>query len=126
MSQEFTPPELEKYYLVMLRAGDNAGDFTQEQLMDLQRGHLTHLGNLARQGNLIAAGPFIDAPDNLRGISILKANSVEEAQALVDADPAAQAGRIRMEVITWCVEKGALDPLVDALHARIQAEKDNA
>lgn len=126
MTQEFTPPQLDSYYLVMLRAGDNAGDFTEDQLMDLQRQHLAHLGSMARAGHLLVAGPFMNPPEDWRGISILKASSLAEAQALVDADPAAQAGRMKMQVVQWFVEKGALDPLIDAMQARIQAEKDNA
>ena len=34
--------------------------------------------------------------------------SVAEARALAEADPAVKAGRLRVEMMTWYTEKGAL------------------
>ena len=41
---------------------------------------------------------------DLRGIVILKVNSLEEAQALVNQDPAVKAGRLRVELHPWMSE----------------------
>lgn len=120
MSEHATPMELDTYYLVLLHAGDSAHDFTEDELMDLQVEHLSHIQKLAREGKLIIAGPFIDAPDDLRGLFILKAGSIEEAQTFVDDDPAVQAGRLKMQVITWCVQKGALNPLIEKIQADLR------
>ncbi len=113
MSENTAPPKLELFYLVLLKAGPKKDDIPQDKLMEIQHEHLGHIQHLAKQGKLIIAGPFMDAPDELRGLFVLQADSLEEAQALTDADPAVQAGRLSMQVIQWGVQEGALDPLIE-------------
>lgn len=113
MSENTAPPKLEFFYLVLLKAGPKKDDIPQDKLMEIQHAHLGHIQHLAKQGKLIIAGPFMDAPDELRGLFVLQADSLEEAQALTDADPAVQAGRLSMQVIQWGVQEGALDPLIE-------------
>ena len=53
-----------------------------------------------KKGILLIAGPMGDNGE-LRGIVVLKVNSMEEAKALVEADPAVKAGRLRVELHPW-------------------------
>ena len=103
------PFELESYQLVLLKRPAERTDYPQEKLQEIQAGHMAHLGRMAREGHMVAAGPFGDQEDErLRGLALYRVGSVEEARRLAEADPAVQAGRLEVEVMTWYTEKGAL------------------
>lgn len=55
---------------------------------------------MAEAGKLVLAGPFFGDGD-LRGIYIFNVNSIEEAEALTNTDPAIQQGSLEMELIEW-------------------------
>ena len=104
-----SPPamQFEKFQLVILRAGDNPPQLSPEQGTDLQRRHLAHMKGLADQGKLVIAGPFSDQQDkSMRGMCLYRVGSIDEARQLAEQDPAVQAGRLKVEVLTWNVEKG--------------------
>ncbi len=67
---------------------------------ELLRAHERYLLELRRQGKLSAAGP-VELPDDLMGLVIFRAIQFEEAQRLLDADPAVQAGVIHVEYHHW-------------------------
>ena len=55
---------------------------------------------------IIGGGPLVDQDDErLRGISIMKCDP-ETARRLSNEDPAVQAGRLAVEVMTWMVPAG--------------------
>lgn len=97
--------ELRIYYLVLLRKGPTWLPETTAELEALQERHLAHLAGLSAEGQLLAAGPTQDHGDGtLRGIMIFSTDTVEDLaalRALVEADPAVQAGRLRAEYATW-------------------------
>ena len=94
------------YTVRLYRSGPRADTFTEEELEQIQRGHLDFV---ASQGPwTYANGPFRNQPDeSLRGIGIMK-SSIEDTLAAVQADPAVVAGRMRAEVFTWLVPEGML------------------
>jgi len=92
-------PQLVTYYLGLLYKGSVRTQAPEEVEM-IQKAHLQHLESLYKQGVLLVAGPMGDDGD-LRGIVVLKVKSLEEAQALVDEDPAVKAGRLRVELHPW-------------------------
>lgn len=99
--------EFEQYQLVLLRRGPKAEGFSEAELKKLQAEHLAHLGRMAESGKLVAAGPFGNQQDpSYRGLCLYRTATVEEARQLAEADPAVQAGRLRVEVMTWFTEKG--------------------
>ena len=99
--------EFEKYQLVILRAGDNPPQMSREAAAELQKQHLAHMNDVARQGKILVAGPFSDQPDKtMRGMCIYRCASIDEARELAEQDPAVKAGRLKVEVLTWNVEKG--------------------
>jgi ketosteroid isomerase-like protein/uncharacterized protein YciI len=56
---------------------------------------------------LILAGPVEEGGD-LRGLFVLQAGSVAEAQALTAGDPAVKAGRLAVEIVPWWLDKRTL------------------
>jgi uncharacterized protein YciI len=99
--------QFEQYQLVILRAGDNPPQIEREQAMEIQRAHLAHMKGLADQGKLVVAGPFSDQADKtMRGMCLYRVGSIDEARRLAEDDPAVKAGRLKVEVLTWNVEKG--------------------
>jgi uncharacterized protein len=97
------------YYFCLLTKGPNRGQ-TPAEAQKLQAGHMANIGRLAAEGKLLVAGPFADDGD-WRGLFIFKCASLEEAQALVAADPAIAAGRLKAEIRPWLTAKGYIrDP----------------
>lgn len=103
------PMEFDTYQLVLLVRPAERAELPPERVQEIQAAHIGHLGRMAREGHLVAAGPFGDQEDErLRGLALYRVGSVEEARRLAEADPAVQAGRLEVEVMTWYTEKGAL------------------
>ena len=71
----------------------------------IQEGHLANINRLAEAGKLVLAGPFENGWER-RGIFIFKVDSLEEAQALTDTDPAVMAGRLKIELHRRSAPKG--------------------
>ena len=99
---------LERYSLVLLRRGPRAHEYAGEELDRLQEAHLAHLGAMREQGHMLVAGPFGDQPDEtLRGICLYRTD-LEETRRLAEQDPSVQAGRMRVEVLSWYVPEGEI------------------
>ncbi len=103
------PMEFDTYQLVLLERPENPTDYPEAKLREIQAAHLGHLRRMAREGHAVVAGPFGDQDDEAkRGLVLYRIGSVEEARRLAEADPAVRAGRLKVEVMTWYTEKGAL------------------
>ena len=101
------PPRLVTYYFAFLLRGP---EWTPEQTPELERlqeAHLANIRRLAETGKLVIAGPFSDG-GTLRGVFVFKTETLEEAKALADTDPAVQARRLVLEFHPWLVPAGAL------------------
>jgi uncharacterized protein YciI len=96
--------EMTTYYVGFLYRGPKwtSGHATETEA--LQNAHLANIQKLAAEGKLLLAGPFTDNGD-LRGIFVFRVRSMAEAQALAEADPAVQAGRLRLEFHPWYAAK---------------------
>lgn len=104
------PAEFDSYQLVLLKRPASAPELPDERLEEIQARHLEHLDQLYKAGQLAVAGPFGDQPDpSLRGMALYRVGSVEEAKRLAEADPAVQAGRLEVEVLSWYTLPGALE-----------------
>jgi uncharacterized protein YciI len=102
-------PEMTTYYFGMLLKGDGwtaEGGDTPERI-ELQRQHIAHLQGMHKAGRLLIAGPLLD-DGRIRGLLVYKAASLEEARAWAEADPAVKAGRLKVEMHPWMVQKGIL------------------
>lgn len=90
---------MKKYVMAFLKKGPNRDQDSLEGIR-LQRAHLDNIKRLADEKKLIVAGPFLDDSD-IRGIYIFNVETIEEAQALTNSDPAIKAGRLVMELHEW-------------------------
>lgn len=107
--EPYQPPwEMTTYVFGMLTRGDQASEFSEEQLKELQAGHMANIQRMADAGKLRGAGPMGDDGE-LRGIFIFRVDSVGEARALAAADPSIRAGRLKLDLFTWYGPKGIGD-----------------
>jgi acetyl esterase len=92
--------DMSNYIVGYLRRGPNAGTGDKAEVEKLQEGHLANIRRMAAAGKLVVAGPFSDNGD-LRGMFIFANTTMEEAKALVAADPAIKAGRLAIDLHPW-------------------------
>ena len=103
--QEFATQHVnQKHFLVFLMRGDKWTPQVTPETEDIQKRHLANINKLHSEGKLLLAGPFTDN-GVLRGIFVLKANSLEEAKQYCATDPAVQAGRLIVDVLPWTARK---------------------
>jgi len=103
------PMEFDSFILVLLVRPGNAPEMPKAELDKLQEGHMANMRRLADEGKLFKAGPTEDfSGRNVRGIFILKTDSVDEAREWVATDPSVKAGRLAPEFMKWFVQKGSL------------------
>ena len=100
------PMQFDRHTLVLLVLRPDAPELTDEEADELQDRHLAFRADLRERGLLIAGGPLVDQDDvRLRGISIMACDP-ETARELSNEDPAVQAGRLEVQVMTWMVPAG--------------------
>jgi uncharacterized protein YciI len=98
--------EFDRHTLVLLVLRPDAPELTDDEATELQDRHLAFRADLREQGHIVAGGPLDDQDDErLRGISIMSCDP-ETARQLSSEDPAVQAGRLAVEVMTWMVPAG--------------------
>jgi uncharacterized protein len=81
---------MKMYVLCILKTGSNT-TATKDEKTKYFEGHMDNINRLAKEGKLAVAGPFGKNDRNYRGIFIFNVTTVEEAQALVETDPAVKA-----------------------------------
>lgn len=102
--------DLDRFTFVLLRRGPRADEYSEEELADLQRGHLAFLDSMREQGHLLLAGPFDGQEDETkRGFAIYRTDVDETKRLIAEGDPSVRAGRMSVEVMTWLTKKGALE-----------------
>ena len=88
------------YVMAFLKEGPNRGGDSTARA-NLQRQHLDNITIMAEAGKLSVAGPFASDGNPVRGIYIFNVESIEEARALTESDPAIKAGSLVMELRQW-------------------------
>lgn len=91
---------MKRYILVMLKTGTNLTTDT-DFINACFRGHMENINRLAEEGKLIVAGPLGRNEKNYRGIFILNAATLEEAEALLQTDPAISERLLDAELYNW-------------------------
>ena len=70
--------------------------------------HFRYLKGLLEQGRLFGAGPLLD---NDGGLAIVRAANLEDARAMLAADPAIASRIFEADVHVWDPRLGGADPL---------------
>lgn len=100
--------QFDRHTLVLLVRPPDAPELTDAEAAELQDRHLAFRADLRDRGHLVGGGPLVDQDDErLRGISIMSVDP-ETARRLSEEDPAVQAGRLAVQVMTWMVPAGNL------------------
>lgn len=107
---------MKKYVMAFLKRGPNRSQ-DSVTAVNLQRAHLKNIERMANEGTLILAGPFLDNGE-IRGIYVFNVETVEEAKALTETDPAIKAGRLVMELHPWYGSAAVQE--ITALSRRLQ------
>ena len=95
--------QFDRHTLVLLVLRPDAPKLTDEEADELQDRHLAFRADLRERRYLIGGGPLVEQDDeHLRSISIWACDP-ETARRLSNEDPAVQAGRLAVEVMTWMV-----------------------
>lgn len=102
------PMEMDTFFICFLRKGPIWTGEPSPELDERQKRHLEFLGKLHADGKTLVSGPVQDPTANLRGITIFKTATLEEAQTLIAQDPFVKIGHLTAEVMPWWVGKGYL------------------
>ena len=111
---------MKAYVFVMLKTGPKA-DLSKEELSKLFAGHLANIKRLSHEGKLLLAGPFADNKQSYEGIFILNVATLQEAETLMQTDPAVASGRFVLEMVEW-YGSAAIQEL-PSIHARIETPR---
>ena len=104
-------PNMTIYYIYLLKKGPTWSPDETPEINALQEAHLANLRRLGEMGKLVLNGPLLDSfavSGEIRGIGVLKTNSLAEAQELISTDPMVKVGRLVFELHTWMVQKNIL------------------
>jgi uncharacterized protein YciI len=104
-------PNMRIYYIYLLRKGPAWTPDATPEIEALQEAHLANMRRLGEMGKLVINGPLLDSfatSGEIRGIGVLKTDSLEEAQDLISTDPMVKVGRLIFELHAWMVDKNIL------------------
>jgi uncharacterized protein YciI len=118
LAKEFGADEygMKSYVFVTLVTGKVIIE-DKDKSKEIFAGHFANMSRLAEEGKLVLAGPIIDGRPN-RGILVLNVTTIEEAEEIVNTDPAVRAGVFDYELMKL-YSSAALMKISD-IHATIQ------
>ncbi len=91
---------MKNYVFVILKTGSS--ESTDKDFRDsCFTGHLKNIKRLVKDGKLILAGPIVKNERSYRGIFILDVPTLEEADILLETDPAINAKFLEPELYIW-------------------------
>jgi len=99
------------YYVFLLKKGPTWSPDSTPEITELQNQHRANLKRLGDMGNLVINGPLLDSfatSGEIRGIGAIKADSLQEAEALISTDPMVKVGRLVFEIHAWMISDGIL------------------
>ncbi|NCA84577.1 MAG: hypothetical protein EOM83_03280 [Clostridia bacterium] len=91
-------------YFVFLNTNPNRAELPKAEVDALQAAHMANIDSLTQARRMLAAGPFHGGG----GMFVLAATSLQEAQSLIDSDPAVAAGRFVVEVFPLSMTIGGI------------------
>lgn len=112
------PYGMRSFVIAILKTGPNDATVTGEERQEIFKGHFANMSRLAGDGKLALAGPFGENDRAFRGLFFLAVETLEEARALAQTDPAVKAGVFVVEYLPWYGSAALMQ--VNDIHARIQ------
>lgn len=91
---------MKSFILAILKTGTNQTT-DQTFISNSFRGHLDNIHRLVNEGKMVVAGPLEQNENKYRGIFILNVATIEEANALLETDPAVKEGLLAAELYKW-------------------------
>lgn len=105
---------MKSYVFAILKTGTNTT--TDKAFIDsCFSGHMANIVRLVNEGKLIVAGPLGKNDNAYRGIFIFNVVSIEEAEELVQTDPAINSGLLDADLYSWYGSAALPEYLEDAL-----------
>lgn len=90
-----------KYYIfVILKTPEDEPDDPELRKKSFA-GHMKNINKMAEDGKLIVAGPMDSNEQSYRGIFIVDVKTIEEAEELLETDPAIKEGFLDTELFKW-------------------------
>ena len=91
---------MKSFVFVILKTGSNKTE-DKAMISELFNGHMANIDRLVAEKKLIVAGPMGKNDKSYRGIFILDVATIEEAEALMQTDPAIKAQLLATELYPW-------------------------
>lgn len=91
---------MKKYVFVILKTGTNSTE-NKAFIDSCFAGHMQNMNIMVEAKQLIVAGPILKNDKSYRGIFILNATSLEEAEGILKTDPAVSSGLLDFEIFLW-------------------------
>ncbi|MGB7728163.1 MAG: YciI family protein [Candidatus Acidiferrum sp.] len=91
----YIPKNIKPYYLDILMLKDKE-DTAMPEAERMQK-HLAYIRSQVEAGKFVLVGPLAEQ-NRIRGIAIIKADSLEEAHRIASGDPLVQSGHLIVEV----------------------------
>ncbi len=92
---------MKNYVFVILKTGPKDAAYKGKERSDIFAGHMANIGRLAEEGKLTVAGPFGKNDKGYRGLYIFNTTTIEEAQRIVETDPAVKSGILIPDMTLW-------------------------
>jgi len=92
---------MKSYMFVILKTGSNPNASDNAFVNECFAGHLSNIKRLAKEKKLVLAGPLGKNEKTYRGLFILNVTTKEEAQELLQSDPAIAADFLAPEIYPW-------------------------
>ncbi len=102
-----TAQEFQKKYFVILNSNPNKPELPKTEVDKIQAAHMANIDSLAKAGTLLAAGPF----NGGGGLFVIVATSIENAQKVINTDPAVKANRFVVELYPLTMNYGSVCPV---------------
>lgn len=94
-------------YFVFLNTNPERAEISENEANEIQTAHMANMDSLVAELKLLSAGPFQGGG----GLQILAAANMEEAQELVNSDPAVKAHRLNTEIYPLAFGVGGVCPV---------------
>ena len=113
---------MRKYVFCILKTGPKDAEVKGDERKEIFAGHFANIQRLADEGKLLVAGPFGKNDKTYRGLYIFNVATVEEAEKLVDMDPAVKAGVFVPDLTPWYGSAAVM--VVPETHKRLTKPKE--